>query len=204
MTETLLEPRTNVRELIDEKDFKAVVDLVIRDNGGMQKAVAEAVLSEARHLLTEDDFNRLVERAVKNNPGVDAPLAEAIVEETLKFWAAAAHRAALRKQDPNLTHKKMLPSAILDAGWHALLLCTKVAAKLSVTLGHFTHHVPEVANYERLEEALAETQDAIRAAGYEPNPIMWDPASDRLVKIHGVSMHTECHDGGSACSAPPN
>ncbi|MGW7100320.1 hypothetical protein [Streptomyces sp. NPDC054838] len=203
MTATMIETTPNVRELLEEKDFAALVALIVRDNGGLEKAVAEAVLSEARHLLSDADFDRLVERAVNSNPGVDEPLAEMIAEETLKCWVAAAHRAELRRQDPTLVHTSMLPSAIVDAGWHALLLCSTIAWKLSVKLGHFMHHVPEIASYKRNEAGLQESQDAIRAVGYEPNPLMWDPKSDRLVKIHGVSMHSECHEGGSACSAPP-
>ncbi|MGW9067833.1 hypothetical protein ACWGQT_00075 [Streptomyces yangpuensis] len=204
MPETISALLPSARHLLSEEDFKAVSDLILRDNPGLRPEVAEAVLAEARHLLTDADFDRLVARAVANNPGVDRHLADICADEAIKFWAAAAHRAKLRRENPDLPVFKMLPSPFLDAGWHALLLCTTVAARLSATLGHFTHHIPEVGSPHRNEAALALTQDAIRAAGYEPNPIAWDPRSDAFVKIHGVSMHSECTEGGSACAPPPN
>ncbi|MBT2449493.1 hypothetical protein J7F03_20850 [Streptomyces sp. ISL-43] len=195
--------RASARHLLSDEDFNALADLIVRDNPGLTPAMAEAVFGEARNLLSDEAVAGFVAKAVSNNPGVDRLLAEDIADEAIKFCAAAAHRAKLRRQDPAQEFSKMLPSATVDAGWHALLLCSKIAAKLSAVLGHFTHHVPEVANYDRDDAALEETQDAIRAAGYEPNPPMWDPATDRLVKISGVSMHSECTEGGSACAAPP-
>ncbi|MEV7471002.1 hypothetical protein AB0O20_31515 [Streptomyces kronopolitis] len=89
------------------------------------------------------------------NPGMAGGMGQRIADEGLKFVVACA-----KAPDAALA-----PSRVVDDGWHAIILHTKVYEELCASLGDFVHHYPgyDPNNYDPL--ILVRTQGAIRAAG---------------------------------------
>ncbi|MEV5875785.1 hypothetical protein AB0L75_16420 [Streptomyces sp. NPDC052101] len=147
-------------------------------------------VKSARGLITRKEFLAVAGTVQRNNPGMAGNVAEAITEEALKFEAACAHapRARLR------------PSRVVDEGWHALILNTRVKERLAARLGLFVHHVPEPPDPSRHDpEALTRTQTAIRAAGFEPVPAMWGPPTGGTILVAADCEHSE-PGGEGTCS----
>ncbi|MFJ7159753.1 hypothetical protein ACIQUQ_33035 [Streptomyces sp. NPDC101118] len=149
--------------------------------------------TSARQLLSAEGFRRVVHLVMRDNDGVDEPLAVRIVDEAIKFVAAAA----------TTTGRHLRPSKTVDMGWHALILHTAMYRSLCASLGRFVDHRPEGPETLRRDaDTLDLTMAAIRDAGYEPDAYLWGPLAD--AEIHaGDCMHSECTEGGSACTAPP-
>ncbi|WP_326811609.1 hypothetical protein [Streptomyces scopuliridis] len=146
------------------------------------------VTRDARDLLTAEELSAVTTTVQLNNPGMAADVAEAITLEALKFEAAcAAHPTA-----------RLKPSRVVDEGWHALILHTRIKAKLATVLGIFVHHVPEAPDTGRHDpHALARTQDAIRAAGYTPVSKMWVGPSDTSIPVAASCEHSPPPPEGS-------
>lgn len=142
-----------------------------------------------RELLAEEEFEGVTGTVARNNPGMDPAVAERIVEEALKFIAAAAASPG----------RGLRPSRIVDEGWHALILHTKVYAQLCKGLGGFIHHVPEPPDPTRYDpDALTRTQDAIRDAGFEPDPMLWlAPDDPEAVLVAADCQHSPPGPNGS-------
>lgn len=140
-----------------------------------------------RDLLTASAFEAVAATVQSNNPGMDVDVAERITAEALKFVAAAAVERG----------RGLRPSRTVDEGWHALILHTKVYAKLCARLGRFVHHVPERRDPTRHDAgALDRTQAAITAVGYRPDMTLW------LGPTVGVPVAADCEHSGcsSACA----
>ncbi|MFD9306150.1 hypothetical protein ACFWCB_26435 [Streptomyces sp. NPDC060048] len=89
--------------------------------------------------------------------------AERVIVEALKFVATAAQGA-----------DGLVPSPIVDAGWHALIENTEIYQGLGVRLGHFLHHYPAVAGAELPAPGWqARTVAAIEAAGFTVDRELW-------------------------------
>ncbi|PVE04648.1 hypothetical protein [Streptomyces scopuliridis] len=146
------------------------------------------VTRDARDLLTAEELTAVSATVQLNNPGMALSVAESIVLEALKFEAAcAAHPTA-----------RLKPSRVVDEGWHALILHTRVKAKLAERLGLFVHHVPEAPDTGRHDpDALARTQAAISAAGYTPVPAMWTGPSDTSIPVAASCEHSPPPPEGS-------
>ncbi|MEU3712900.1 hypothetical protein [Streptomyces catenulae] len=138
-------------------------------------------MSSARALLTAEEFAAVAGTVQRNNPGMAFDVAEAITEEALKFEAACAHRPQAR----------LKPSRVVDEGWHALILHTKVKARLAERLGVFVHHVPEPPYTSRHDaDALLRTQNAIKQAGFPVDPLMWTGPSDNTIPVAADCEHS--------------
>ncbi|MGW1376020.1 glycine-rich domain-containing protein [Streptomyces sp. NPDC002446] len=138
--------------------------------------------SDPRDLVSPAAFASITHTVLANNPGMGRAIAERIVVEAIKFEAACARRPRLR----------LKPSRVVDEGWHALILHTRVKAELARKLGLFVHHVPEPPGPERHDPgALARTQKAIRAAGYVPDPDLWTGPSDGTIAVAATCEHSE-------------
>ncbi|MEV6399984.1 hypothetical protein AB0M39_35220 [Streptomyces sp. NPDC051907] len=165
-------------------------------------SVSTQLKQTARDLISDQDFDLVTKVVLRANreSGMERELAESIVDEALKFEAACA---------ANTGEKSLSPSRLVDEGWHAIILATRVKQRLAAKIGKFNHHVPEFPSadggtLERRDDAAVRSMEAIRAAGYQPNELLWTRVMDENAAVTADCMHTECHDGGSACSAPPS
>lgn len=123
---------------------------------------------DARALLTAEEFDAVVSTVQRANPGMDAVLAQRITLEGLKFVATAASH----------TSGRMAPSPVVDQGWHAVILHTRVYAELNDRLGgRFVHHIPQPPNptHTEVPGILERTQAAIALAGFEVDTELWQP-----------------------------
>ncbi|MFE9372504.1 glycine-rich domain-containing protein [Streptomyces sp. NPDC006711] len=90
--------------------------------------------------------------------------AERIVTEALKYVAAAAKFPTVPIQ----------PSKVVDEGWHALILHTRLYARLCEGLGHFVNHFPERPGPERHDpNVLTRTVALLEQAGFTVDAELW-------------------------------
>ncbi|MGA5598484.1 hypothetical protein ACPCSE_30040 [Streptomyces cellulosae] len=155
--------------------------------------VGQQLKPSALDHLTDDDARRIAALVVRDNEGVTTiELGMRIVDEALKFLVAAAN---------NTKNRQLRPSKTVDMGWHALILHTEIYRDVCGNLGQFIHHRPEgPETLRRVATTLDTTQDAIREAGYQPDPYLWGSRADTEIK-GGDCMHSECTQDG-ACAAP--
>ncbi|MEN8655140.1 hypothetical protein ABCR94_32290 [Streptomyces sp. 21So2-11] len=149
-----------------------------------------SVTREVRDLIHPEDLAAVTATVQRNNPGMTVDMAELVTLEALKFEAAcAAHPDA-----------RLKPSRVVDEGWHALILHTRVKASLAGRLGLFVHHVPEATDAGRHDPgALTRSQAAIVAAGYTPEPAMWGAPTDITIPVAASCEHSPPGPEGS-CS----
>lgn len=146
------------------------------------------VTRDARGLLTAKELEAVTATVQLNNPGMALSVAESIVLEALKFEAACAFNPGAR----------LKPSRVVDEGWHALILHTRIKARLATVLGLFVHHVPEAPDTGRHDpNALARSQAAIEAAGYIPQPAMWVGPSDTSIPVAASCEHSPAPPEGT-------
>ncbi|WP_411112785.1 hypothetical protein [Streptomyces sp. 029-5] len=154
----------------------------------MSMTTEAPVTRDARDLLTAEELAAVTATVQLNNPGMGADVAEAITLEALKFEAACATHPTAR----------LKPSRVVDEGWHALILHTRIKARLAERLGLFVHHVPEAPDTSRHDpHALARTQAAIEAAGYTPAPAMWTGPTDTSIPVAASCEHSPAPPEGT-------
>ncbi|MGF1428756.1 hypothetical protein [Kitasatospora sp. LaBMicrA B282] len=134
-------------------------------------------------LLVPEDCERVVATVLDNNKfsGMDDETARRIVREALKFVAACGeHR-----------DRSLAPSRVVDEGWHALILNTRVHAELCGRFGGLVHHYPQRPDPRRCSGAVVQrTLDAIEASGYRPDRKLWgDPQTGKVV-VAANCQHT--------------
>lgn len=131
-------------------------------------------------LLSDDEFAAVVATVLDNNPGMRHPLAERIVTQALAFVATAA-----------VTETSIAPSRVVDEGWHALVLHTRLYERLSDRLGRFVHHVPERPGAGGYDPAwLTKTTAAMRATGYDVDHELWRDPRDSAIPVAAPAQHT--------------
>ncbi|MER7520604.1 hypothetical protein [Streptomyces sp. NPDC126499] len=136
----------------------------------------------SRALLNDNQFINVRATILDNNPGMDPELASRILEQALAFLAAAAASPG----------DGLVPSRVVDEGWHALILHTSLYANLCAALGGFVHHVPERPDPARRGEAsLRRTIAAMEAAGYEVDEQLWRGPDDSLVSVAASCQHSD-------------
>ncbi|BFU44969.1 hypothetical protein KRMM14A1004_32060 [Krasilnikovia sp. MM14-A1004] len=84
------------------------------------------------------------------------------------------------------------PSDLVDIGWHTFILYTREYAEFCERVaGRFIHHVPDDVqpDNERDRPTLADSVEAIRAAGYQIDPQLWSIDSAECTQCHAG-----CHD----------
>jgi hypothetical protein len=149
---------------------------------------------DARDLIDEAELAAVRATIQTNNPGMSKSVADRIVVEALAFVATCA----------NSTARGLRPSRIVDEGWHALILHTRVYAGLCGGLGRTVHHVPEAPDTTRYAPgALDATQDVMRAAGYEPDPMLWLPPTDDTIPVAASCQHGPGEPEGT-CTGDPD
>lgn len=145
-------------------------------------AAALAMPVTPRALLSDGQFNAVLATVLDDNPGMSFDIATRILTDALAYLAAAAR-----------THEALVPSRVVDAGWHALLLHTGVYHDLCGRLGSFVHHHPERPDPTRFDEgAIERTIAAIEGFGYRVDRELWVAGPDDR---HGVAASCGQHSG---------
>lgn len=153
-------------------------------------ALATAAVNP-RALLSDAEFNGVMHTVLDNNPGMAMDLAGRIVVNALAFLATAAR-----------TEQGLVPSRVVDEGWHALVLHTALYQSLCYRLGvSFIHHVPERPDPgNRSHSSVERTVAAIEAAGYTVDADLWRGPEDSLVTVAASCRHSD--DGGPIVIIP--
>lgn len=133
-----------------------------------------------RALLTDPEFNSVRMTILNNNYGMDPEMAGAILEDALAFVATAASSPG----------QALVPSRVVDEGWHALILHTAIYWNLCSQFGNFVHHIPEPPNIGRWDEAvIRRTIKHIEAAGYPVHRSLWRGPEDSIVPVAASCQH---------------
>lgn len=144
-------------------------------------ATTATLPGNARALLSDAEFNGVMHTVLDNNPGMAPGLAADIVIDALAFLAAAAATPGAG----------LVPSRVVDEGWHALILHTGLYQSLCARLGGFIHHVPERPDPGRRSHGdIERTVATIEAAGYTVNKDLWRGPEDTLVTVAANCQHS--------------
>ncbi|MFF0737718.1 glycine-rich domain-containing protein [Streptomyces chartreusis] len=127
-------------------------------------------------------MSRLVHRITTDHPEISDETARRIVGQAAAFIAASGRRPS----------RGLVPSELVDHGWHAFILHTvDYAAFCDRAAGRFVHHVPTGEDEQAPGGAAAareRTMAAIEAAGYTVDEELWNSAADCN------QCHAGCHD----------
>lgn len=147
----------------------------------MALPVSEPRLS-ARALVSDAEFSAFLTTILGNNPGMDIATGSRILEQALAFVATAASRPGTA----------MVPSRVVDEGWHTLLLHTGSYYQLCAGFGNFVHHVPEAPDVTRFSQAAIDrTVTRVAAAGYVVDLDLWRAPDDRRVTVAAKCQHSD-------------
>lgn len=136
-----------------------------------------------RMLITDEQFTSCRRTVMDANPGMSEELAGRIVEEALKFVAACAYNPGAG----------LVPSRIVDEGWHALIVHTAMYADLCERLGgRFIHHTPGYGPENYAPSVLDRTTEAIGALGWATDLELWvAPSDESLVSVAAKCQHSD-------------
>jgi hypothetical protein len=138
------------------------------------------VLDSPRALLTDPEFNSVRMAILNNNYGMAPEMAGAILEDALAFVATAARNPGVG----------LVPSRVVDEGWHALILHTSIYWNLCLRFGNFVHHIPEPPDAGRWDEiVIRRTIAHIEAAGYPVHHSLWRGPEDSTVPVAAQCQH---------------
>ncbi|MEV3907540.1 glycine-rich domain-containing protein [Streptomyces canus] len=133
-------------------------------------------------IVDPEVMNRLVRRVTTDHPEITDETARRIVGQAAAFFATSG-------QQPG---HSLVPSELVDYGWHAFILHTAdYAAFCQKTVGRFVHHVPTEEDEQMPGGAAAareRTVSAIQAAGYTVDAELWQSTADCN------QCHAGCHD----------
>ncbi|MFE0459700.1 glycine-rich domain-containing protein [Kitasatospora sp. NPDC058965] len=136
---------------------------------------------DARELLKADDYECVVATVLDNNPGMGRELAERIIREALKFVATAAINR----------NSRIAPSRVVDEGWHALILHTKLYEGLCASLGGFVHHFPERPDPSRFNGAVVQFTTSLMAdTGFPADPRLWGDPRTGVIVVAASCTHS--------------
>ncbi|MET8180749.1 hypothetical protein [Streptomyces sp. NPDC005336] len=142
-------------------------------------------------LLDGESFADVRATVRGNNPGMASDLADRIVSDAIAFVATAAR----------FPTERLVPSRVVDEGWHALILHTRVYRKLCEGLGKFVHHYPERPDPGRFnQDVIDHTIMLIEEAGYTVHAELWRGPTDSLVAVAAKCQHSD--DGGPIVVQP--
>ncbi|MFH8698789.1 glycine-rich domain-containing protein [Streptomyces chartreusis] len=127
-------------------------------------------------------MDRLVHRITTDHPEILDETARRIVGQAAAFVAASGRRPS----------RGLVPSVLVDFGWHAFILHTVDYAEFCERVaGRFVHHVPTGEDEQAPGGAAAargRTMAAIEAAGYTVDEELWPDMADCN------QCHAGCHD----------
>ncbi|MFE7277735.1 glycine-rich domain-containing protein [Streptomyces sp. NPDC057623] len=133
-------------------------------------------------LVEPEVMSRLVHRVTADHPEISDETARRIVGQAAAFVAASGRQPG----------RDLVPSELVDYGWHAFILHTvDYAAFCQRVAGQFVHHVPtdeEESAPDGAAPARERTVAAIGAVGYTVDAELWRSTSDCN------QCHAGCHD----------
>ncbi|MEU4410789.1 hypothetical protein AB0F88_40315 [Streptosporangium sp. NPDC023963] len=140
----------------------------------------------ARTLVSPALFDRLTARIIVDHPE-HAHHADVIMEQALAFLATCAANPGAG----------LGPSEQVDVGWHTFILYTREYAEFcQETAGRFIHHVPDdVPGESGTGGGLAATIEAMEAAGYRVDPVVWPTSADCSNDKCSSGKCNQCHAG---------
>lgn len=145
----------------------------------------------ARSLLTGDQFAAVCSTIQADNPDISQDDAAVVLTEALAFVAACAQ----------FPEARLVPSRVVDAGWHALILHTQIYAELCGRLGGFVHHRPEAPDPSRYDpHVIDRTTALIEETGYSVDLDLWGPPDGDLVSVAAKCQHSD--DSGPIVPIP--
>lgn len=130
-----------------------------------------------RSLVTDTEFEMLAEFCAEEY-GLERCVADRVVDQALAlvFVMGSTGEGAA-----------MAPSAVVDPGWHTLILHTGWYAEwCDRNFGYFLHHQPN--SKVRTRGLMVDVVGRIRACGFEVDEQMWGTAAD-------CNAPTCCGDG---------
>jgi hypothetical protein len=139
-------------------------------------------------ILGTDLFRRLATRIATDHPDIARPLAERIVTQMVAYLQLCAAN----------TGPALVPSKMVDIGWHAFILHTMDYAEFCQRIaGRFLHHVPEEEpNHTRTAAkaaaAVGATVAALGKAGLPVDPELW------FHQTQCSQCYQGCHDDPKA------
>ncbi|MEU5128447.1 glycine-rich domain-containing protein [Streptomyces mobaraensis] len=142
--------------------------------------------------LLGDAFHSVRATVADDNPDISLKTCGRIVTEALKFVVTAAR----------FPERSIVPSRVVDEGWHALILHTRAYRDLCNGLGMFVHHTPERPNAGRFcPEVIGRTTALIEAAGFAVDSELWgDPTRGLAANVAATCQHSD--DGGPIVIIP--
>ncbi|MEU5269038.1 hypothetical protein AB0G77_10895 [Streptomyces hygroscopicus] len=150
-------------------------------------------MSNGTALLSDADRAAVVDTVMSNNPDMSPMLAGRIVDEAAKFVAAVASAT-----------EPLAPSRVVDEGWHAMILNTRIYQRLCNKVGRFVHHVPERPDPENRDpEALTKTQRQISSAGFTVDAALWLAPGDSSLPVAASCQHRPADPEGT-CTGDPD
>ncbi|MER5647094.1 hypothetical protein [Streptosporangium sp. NPDC002524] len=137
-----------------------------------------------RALVTPALFTRLTARIAIDHPE-HAHQADVIMEQALAFLATCAANPGAG----------LGPSDAVDIGWHTFLMYTREYGEFCRrAAGRFIHHAPDdVPGEPGPGGGLAATIEAMEAAGYRVDPVVWPTSAD--CSNDGGGKCNQCHAG---------
>ncbi|MEU8827753.1 hypothetical protein [Streptomyces sp. NPDC048636] len=150
-------------------------------------------MSNGTVLLSDEDRAVVADTVMTNNPDMGADLAARIVDEATKFVAAVAN-----------TPEPLAPSRVVDEGWHALILNTRIYERLCKKIGRFVHHTPERPDPENRDpKSLTKTQARIVAEGFTVDDALWLAPTDANIPVAASCQHRPADPEGT-CTGDPD
>ncbi|MEU7243348.1 glycine-rich domain-containing protein [Streptomyces sparsogenes] len=139
-------------------------------------------MSDATGLLADKERAGVIRTVLSNNPGMAEDTAARIVNEAIKFTATCA----------KFPEARLRPSRVVDEGWHALILHTRVYKDLCDGLGRFVHHTPQPPDPSRHNSGeLTRTQEMIVKAGFPVDDALWLAPGDESIPVAATCEHSE-------------
>ncbi|MGK5677604.1 glycine-rich domain-containing protein [Actinoplanes sp. URMC 104] len=150
---------------------------------------ATRIARTGRSLIPEALFDRLTARIAAEHPDLDAAMPTRIVDQALAFLGTVATAT-----------RPLGPSDLVDIGWHTFILYTEEYAEFCQRIaGRFIHHVPDDQEPSGgtpptiPASTLADTVDAIAAAGFAVDEELW-PCAAGNCNSKCSQCHAGCHD----------
>ncbi|MFC9971659.1 glycine-rich domain-containing protein [Spirillospora sp. NPDC127200] len=133
-----------------------------------QQPTESAHGKDPRSLISPELLARLVDRICEEH-NVPERFAERVMVQALGFLQACALNPGAG----------LAPSETVDIGWHAFILHTREYAEFCQRVaGRFVHHAPNENGAAVQEaEAISATVAAMRTAGIDVDPQLWEPSS---------------------------
>ena len=147
-------------------------------------------MAERTALLDVTQRHGVVQTVMDANPDMTAEMAGRIVDEAAKFVLTAAE----------FPQADLAPSRVVDEGWHALILHTRLYKTLCARRGNYVEHTPgyDPGNYD--PAILTRTQAMLREAGFTPDDELWTTPDKPLIAVAAKCQHSD--DGGPIVVQP--